>query len=274
MISVIIPANNEGALIGACLSALLASDMGPGAMEIIVVANGCSDDTADQARGFSDNAASRGWSLQVIERSEGGKLGALNAGDAAARGDLRAYLDADVTVSPELMGQVADALNTDVPRYASGRVNIPRPESWVSRAYRAFYLTVPFMTGDVPGCGLFAVNATGRARWGDFPDIISDDTYIRLCFAPGERVGVPARYDWPLAEGLGNLIRVRRRQNRGVDEIAARFPELLENDDKRNYCAGRLTRNILRHPAGFAVYAFVALMVKFGSNDSAWSRGR
>ena len=274
MISVIIPANNEGALIGACLSALLASDIGPGAMEIIVVANGCSDDTADRARDFTDKARAKGWALRVIERGEGGKLGALNAGDAAASGDLRAYLDADVTVSPELMRQIADALNTDAPRYASGRVNIPRPESWASRAYRAFYLTVPFMTGGVPGCGLFAVNAAGRARWGAFPDIISDDTFIRLCFAPDERIGVSAAYDWPLAEGLANLIRVRRRQNLGVEEINARFPELLKNDDKGNHGAGRLALNMLRHPAGFAIYALVALMVRLGSNDTAWSRGR
>ena len=37
---------------------------------------------------------------------EGGKIAALNAGDSVARGDLRAYLDADVIVSPELMAQI------------------------------------------------------------------------------------------------------------------------------------------------------------------------
>lgn len=274
MISIIIPANNEGALIGACLSGLLASDMGPGGMEIIVVANGCDDDTADRARDFANKAQEKGWGFEVIELTEGGKLGALNAGDLVATGTSRAYLDADVTVSPGLMRQVAGALETDAPRYASGEVHIPEPESGASRAYRAFYLTVPFMTDGVPGCGLFAMNAAGRARWDAFPDIISDDTFARLSFTPEERVLVPAPYDWPLVEGFANLVKVRRRQNIGVTEIAAKYPDLLRNDDKRGYGSARLIVNILRHPLGFSVYALVALMVKIGPNNSAWSRGR
>ncbi|WP_323781251.1 glycosyltransferase [Thalassovita sp.] len=274
MISVILPANNEGPLIGACLSALLATDLPRGAMEILVVANGCTDDTAVRARRFETDAAAKGWPLSVIELTEGGKLGALNAGDDAANGDCRAYLDADVVVSPGLMRQLVQALETHAPRYASGRVHIPMPSSWASRAYRAFYLTVPFMTDGVPGCGLFAVNAAGRARWGTFPDIISDDTFVRLSFTPEERIGVDASYDWPLVEGFGNLVRVRRRQNSGVDEIVTRYPELLKNDDKTSYGPGRLVGNILRHPLGFFLYATVALMVKFGSNHSSWSRGR
>ncbi|MBR9650565.1 glycosyltransferase [Thalassovita aquimarina] len=274
MISIIIPANNEGPLIGACLTSLLASDMAEGGMEIVVVANGCSDDTADRARAFSQQVRAKGWGFEVIEMAEGCKLGALNAGDLVATGSSRAYLDADVTVSPDLMRQIAEALDTDAPRYASGQVRIPMPESGASRAYRAFYLTVPFMTDGVPGCGLFAMNAAGRARWDAFPDIISDDTFARLSFAPEERVLVPAPYDWPLVEGFGNLVKVRRRQNIGVAEIATKYPDLLRNDDKRRYGTGRLIATILRHPLGFAVYALVALVVKIGPNNSGWSRGR
>jgi glycosyltransferase involved in cell wall biosynthesis len=49
--SVILPASNEAALIGHCLNALLASEWTRSeSVEIVVVANGCTDDTADQAR--------------------------------------------------------------------------------------------------------------------------------------------------------------------------------------------------------------------------------
>ena len=110
MLSVIIPASNEAAWIGPCLAALFASEPVPGGAEAVVVANGCRDDTADRARGMRSLAEARGWRLTVIERIAGGKPAALNEGDAAAQGEMRAYLDADVVVAPALMAQLALAL--------------------------------------------------------------------------------------------------------------------------------------------------------------------
>ncbi|SMX32885.1 glycosyltransferase family 2 protein [Maliponia aquimaris] len=274
-VSVIVPASNEAALIGGCLSALLMSaGLGDGAVEVFVVANGCRDETAAIARGFQAGYAARGWRLEVIERAEGSKPGALNAGDAAARGAVRVYLDADVTVAPALLGQLVQALDTGAPRYASGRVEIAA-QSAVSRAYARVWRRVPFMRKVVPGCGLFAVNAAGRARWDTFPEIISDDIYVRLQFRPGERMGVPASYRWPIAEGWGNLVRVRRRQDAGVAEVAARFPELRPNDDKPAFALRDKLALALGDPLGFAVYAGVALAVRLTPRKRQdWSRGR
>lgn len=275
-LSVILPASNEAALIGGCLRALAGSewDAGRGPVEVIVIANGCRDDTAARARAEAPRFAARGWQLRVLERAEPGKLGALNAGDAATCAGTRVYLDADVTMGRGLLAALHGALDTQAPRYASGRVEITA-ESRVSRAYAGIWRQVPFMRRGVPGCGIFAVNAAGRARWGAFPDIISDDTFVRLSFSPQERVAVPAPYRWPIAEGLPALIRVRRRQDAGVAEIAARYPALLENDDKPPFPWGEKLRLALRHPLGFAVYAGVALAVKLTKTpDQGWSRGR
>ena len=274
-VSVILPASNEAALIGGCLEALLASEEVPDPqVEVIVVANGCHDDTAAVAQGYAARMAARGWRLEVIERVAGGKPGALNAGDAAASGAIRVYLDADVTVAPELLAQLVRALDIDSPRYASGQVEIAA-ESAVSRAYARVWQQVPFMRDVVPGCGLFAVNAAGRARWGAFPEIISDDTYVRLHFRPRERAGVAAPYRWPIAEGWRNLIKVRRRQNAGVDEIAARYPALPDNDDKPGFPLSEKLGLALRDPLGFGVYAGVALAVRLTPRrEQDWSRGR
>ncbi|MEC3861295.1 glycosyltransferase [Mesobacterium sp. TK19101] len=275
-LSVILPASNEAALIGGCLDAVLASDWDDAApLDCVVVANGCRDDTAAIARQRTAAFAGRGWDLTVLDLEQGGKLNALNHGDATARAGSRVYLDADVTIAPTLLTQLRRALDTDAPRYASGDCVIAPARSWFSRAYARIYRQVPFMTHGVPGCGVFAVNAAGRARWGAFPDIISDDTFVRLSFRPDERVKVPARYDWPIVEGLKNLIRVRRRQDKGVREIEARFPELLDNDDKPAFPTSHKLAMALRDPLGFAVYAGVALAVKLGGDRSAeWSRGR
>jgi glycosyltransferase involved in cell wall biosynthesis len=273
LFSIIIPAANEERLIGACLAALAASDPVPVAVEVIVVANGCRDATVQAAEALRPAIAARGWRLLVLDLPQGGKPAALRAGDAAASGGLRAYLDADVTVSAPLLAQLAGALDRPDAAYASGRVRITA-QGRIARAYARLWARVPFMARGVPGCGLFAVNAAGRARWGDWPDIISDDTFARLQFAPAERHGVAATYDWPIAEGFGNLVRVRRRQDRGVAEIAARFPALAAHDDKARLGLRGLIGLGLTDPAGFAVYAAVALGVRLSHGPDGWSRGR
>lgn len=271
-LSIIVPAHNEAEVIEPCLKAV-AESSGAVRAEVIVVANGCTDNTAGLAGRWQERFAARGWSLRVIELAQGSKIAALNAGDAVACGTVRAYLDADVVVDADLMAQLSAALAGRAPGYASGTIAIPAPRNGISRAYRRIYTQVPFMTHGVPGCGLYAVNAAGRARWEAWPDIIADDTFARLQFRPDERHRVPARFHWPLVDGWRALVRVRRRQNEGVREVSARFPELLKNDDKRALPVMAKLRMALRDPLGFATYAGVSLATRLGRNQS-WDRGR
>ena len=283
-LSVIIPAANEAQLIGRCLEAVLACDPKPGAgsgsiplplpLEVIVVANGCTDDTAGTARAHAPKFRAMGWDFKVLEMRAAGKMGALNAGDKAAKFGARVYLDADVVISKPLLDQVGRALQMRRAAYVSGRVRIAPPASAISRYYARIYQRVPFMTHGVPGCGFFAVNAEGRRRWKRWPDIISDDTFVRLLFSPEERVGVGAEYVWPIVEGFANLVRVRARQDAGVREVREKFPQLIKNDDKpRLGVLGKLAL-ALRDPIGFAVYGAVALKVNSGRHDGDWRRGR
>ncbi len=269
--SVIIPAHNEAEYLVDCLHAVLASsDLGAAQIEILVVANGCTDDTARIAREIGVRAQ---VPLHVIETPQGDKLHALRLGDQAAVHGTRIYLDADVIVSGELIAALIAALAVDEPRYASGAPLIASARSAVTRVYARFWQTLPFMRQSAPGFGLFAVNAAGRARWEDWPQIISDDTFVRLHFAPYERVRVAQGYSWPMVEGFCNLVRVRRRQDRGVAEIAARYPQLLRNDDKRGVGVGGLLCRALRDPVGFAVYGGVALATRL-PGQGGWTRGR
>ncbi|WP_294608127.1 glycosyltransferase [uncultured Roseovarius sp.] len=273
-LSIIIPAHNEAGMIGPCLDALFASDWSDGGVEVIVVANGCSDATVPEAEAYAGAAQARGWQLQVLDLVEGSKPGALNAGERTATGDIRAYLDADVQIDPRLLSEISGALAGDTPAYASGRVQIPSPHNAFSRAYARFYRQVPFFHHGVPGCGFFAMNRAGRARWGDWPAIISDDTFARLNFAPAERIAVKAGYCWPIVEGFGALVKVRRRQDRGVREFAERYPALLVNDDTRPGACAWLPRAALRAPVGFLAYVAVAIAVRTGKSSGEWTRGR
>lgn len=277
MLSVIIPANNEEDYIGPCLEALLAQKLCDGLrVEIIVAANACTDQTVAIARSRADQAEARGWRLEVLDIAEGGKPNALNQADATAAGDMRLYLDADVICSEHLLSQLAAVLDQSDPAYASGKFIVTPAKSWITRRYVDLWTQLPFMMTGVPGGGAFAVNAEGRARWGEFPNIIADDSYARLQFKPAERIGVPAKYVTPLAEGFRALVRVRRRWDAGSRELARKYPNLLMNDDKQRVRLRDHFRLFLSSPASYLVYVCVILCARVGrsTGTQGWLRGR
>ncbi len=276
MMSIVIPACNEANYIGDCLTSLVSQADPGGPVQVIVAANNCSDQTAYVAERFHEAFAKRGWRLQVLTLAGGGKIGALNAADDAALYDMRMYIDADVVLSPNLLADAAKALARDGPIFVAGKVAIPKARSWISRRYARFWLKLPFHVNGVPGCGAFAVNGAGRKRWTLFPDVISDDTFARLNFLDHEMVGLPSTYDWPITEGFAPLVRVRRRQNAGVQEIKERYPELAAHATPTAPDRVEKLALLKRDPVGFLIYACVSLAVLMPifRNRHDWERGR
>lgn len=273
-LSVIIPANNEEAFIGDSLGAVLAQDEHAGRLQIIVAANACTDRTEAIVRELIPMAEARSFELLYIHRTEPGKLAALNRADTLVKAPLRAYLDADVICEPELFGQLRAALDRPEPLYATGTLAVAPSRNWVTAAYGSFWKKLPFVRCGTVGAGLFAVNAAGRARWDDFPEIISDDTFVRLHFAPDERIEVSARYYWPMVEGIRNLVRVRRRQDAGVQQVYRLYPALKSNEAKPSLGWAELLRLIITAPIGFTVYALVQFIVQVQPQVTDWRRGR
>ncbi len=274
VLSVIVAAHNEEGYIAACLQALLEQDASAGQVEVVVVANACADRTTNIVSSFNTAFANRDWRLVLLDIPEPGKPNALNQGDMAALAENRVYLDADVRCDPEMLGQLRDALNHSQPLYATGTLQVVPPRTWITRRYAEFWVRLPFVQSGAVGAGLFSANAAGRQRWGAFPAIISDDTFVRLNFAPEERLEVPARYHWPMVEGMRNLIRVRRRQDAGVEEIRRLYPDLTRNEATQKLTLNGLCRLICQAPLGFAVYAAIQTLVRLRPGSSEWVRGR
>lgn len=102
-ISIIIPVRNGGPDFMRCLSSLKRLDPVP--LEIIVVADGCTDDTP--------SIASKAGA-QVIELPQSnGPARARNIGALRAKGDLLFFIDADVAVPSDAIKQVAHAFQKD-----------------------------------------------------------------------------------------------------------------------------------------------------------------
>jgi glycosyltransferase involved in cell wall biosynthesis len=175
--SVVIAAHNEAAVIGRCLDALLA-DAAPGEFDITVVANGCQDDTVQVA------AARPG--VRVLDLPEPGKAAALNAGDAVARTFPRVYLDADIVLSTQGLRTIAVAVADGYAAAPRRRLDLHgRPVA--VRGFFAINARLPVYRDGLFGRGVIALSERGRARFGDFPDLVADDLFLDSLFTSAEK---------------------------------------------------------------------------------------
>ena len=179
MTSVVIAAHNEEAVIGRCLDALFA-DRPPGPLDVTVVANGCTDATAQ--------VAGARIGVRVVDRPEPGKPGALNAGDAVAVGFPRVYLDADIVLSPGTLSALMRALDSgDLLAAVPGRQLDLAGRPVLVRAYYAINRRLPAFRRSLFGRGAIALSAAGRARFDTFPAMTADDLFLDGLFGPGEK---------------------------------------------------------------------------------------
>jgi glycosyltransferase involved in cell wall biosynthesis len=190
MTSIVIAAHNEAAVIGRCLDALLDEPARP--LDITVVANGCTDTTADVARARTG--------VRVIELPVASKAAAFNTGDAAARGWPRVYLDADIVLSTAEVHRLSAAVSTGQALAAAPRRRLatdgrPLPV----RAYYAVHTRLPVFRTALFGRGAIALSAAGRGRFDRFPDVIADDLFLDSQFTVEEKCEVPEVTAWVAA---------------------------------------------------------------------------
>ena len=115
-ISVIIPAHNEEDYLEETLQSVARQDYRE--REIIVVANGCTDHTAERAQGRCD------WLIVLQEKGLGT---ARNLGARLARGELLVFLDADTIVEPGALRRIVQAFSSrDAAGTLKGQPSGPR----------------------------------------------------------------------------------------------------------------------------------------------------
>ncbi|WP_235038169.1 glycosyltransferase [Microbacterium sp. 18062] len=209
--SVVVPAHDEASTIARTLQPL-APLAQAGRLEIVVVCNGCHDDTAARARAFEG--------IQVVETPVASKAHALDLGDEHATRWPRVYLDADIVATPRALEPVLRAL-TD------GRALAGRPAfrtvldgaSAPVRAYHRARARMPQASSALWGAGVYALSREGHDRLGRFPAVTADDLYVDRLFSAEEKAlpdGEPVEVRPP--RDAAAMLRVLARARRGPAE--------------------------------------------------------
>jgi hypothetical protein len=178
--SVVIPAHNEAAVIGRLLAGLLRG-WTPGDFEVVVVANGCTDATAEVA-------AAHRPAVRVVNTPTPGKYNALRLGDEHVTGFPRLYVDADVELGSGDARALADALRQPgVLAAAPERVLPLADRPFVVRSYYDVWQRLPVIKSGLFGRGVIGVSEAGYPRLRAIPDVMGDDLAASVAFTPAER---------------------------------------------------------------------------------------
>ena len=263
--SVVIPAHDESAGIRRCLDALFAGTA-PGELDVVVVCNGCSDDTA---------------ALGAFVRSSAARDRARSGIQARRAADGRRGSSGVPPALPRRRRGAARAGST--PRAANGFGTARSPHDHRSTTTAAARLP-PCAATTAPGrafrpssdhCGARGstdCRSQGGAASTTFPDVVADDLWVDRQFAPGEieivdcapvEVAVPRRRRRPPSRAAADLpwqVADRRRRStrpgardHGFDPAAAapaRRGRPVRGPRRRHVrgvCGGRPARRARSH---------------------------
>ena len=142
----VIPARNEAGFVGAAVKSVIDQTIPHGRLELIVVENGSTDDTAGGARRAAEQAT--GLRRAIISHSPAGIAPAKNRGATEARARVLVFLDADSRASPELAWRVLDRVARG---YPAGSIKIVADSNdWLDHG---FFALIDW------GKGLFGIHA-------------------------------------------------------------------------------------------------------------------
>lgn len=174
-VSLIAAAHDEADVIGRWVEMALALDYPSELLEVVVACDGCADDTAGRARAAGAH--------RVLELERGGKVAALNAAAAEARGTVLAFSDANSAWRPDALRRLVARLGTEGVGYVCGQVRFTAPDGVDNEEglYWRYEMAVREMESSLGGitAGNGAINAIRR------------DAYIALEPTRGQDISFP-----------------------------------------------------------------------------------
>lgn len=242
-LAILVPAHNEEALVARCVESLLAQRYPPHLRRVVVIADNCTDGTADRARRAGaevllrdDSARGKGqalrWAIErlLAEPFPPDAIGVVDA-DSVADADLLAYLADGLEVSPAVQG-----LYLVLPEPSSRRSRL------VAIAFQLFHrvrlggrarLGLP--SAMVGNGMLFASDLLRRHPWDAFSGVEDLEYTLQLRLAGVRPVFAPdALVFGPVASGVADTLDQRRRWEGGrLHAVRVWLPRLISASIRR-----------------------------------------
>lgn len=214
MATVIVPAHNEANVIRRCLDSLVNQ---PGLDRIIVACNGCTDNTVQIVQQYYPQVV-------CLDLSVPSKVYALNEAEKQVISWPVFYIDADVALSDGAVAQVAAGMQERKLLLAAPQPEIDVSHSpWIVRQFYKTWLRLPYIREGVIATCSFVISEEGRKRFDVFPDVISDDGFVRSHFYAHELGNIEtARVFVSAPRTVRSLIKIKSRARLGNMELKAR----------------------------------------------------
>jgi poly-beta-1,6-N-acetyl-D-glucosamine synthase len=136
LVSVIVPAYNEGSLIVSSIESLLKQDYE--FIEIVIVDDGSSDDT--YVRALQLAAQYDQHQIRVIRQPNSGKANALNHGIRVATGSLVLCMDGDSVLEPQAIRMAVPHFADPAVAAVAGNVKVVNRKNWLTRLQSLEYI--------------------------------------------------------------------------------------------------------------------------------------
>jgi poly-beta-1,6-N-acetyl-D-glucosamine synthase len=146
-VSVIIPARNEALLIGDCLTSLGKQSYHSSFIEIIVVNDFSTDDTAAQVKEHNGNCTLLNLSDYISDPINSYKKKAIETGISFSSGELIVCTDADCTMGENWISSLVEAYEKENPIFLAAPVKIIPDGSWLSVFQTLDFISLQGITG-------------------------------------------------------------------------------------------------------------------------------
>ena len=229
LISLVVPAYNEGPVIQQALRSLLALDYPR--YEVLVIDDGSTDDTYQKAMAISRESFR--VPVRVVTKRNGGKADALNTGMTLAKGEFILNMDGDTKLSPNALRDCVRHFEDPRVGAVAGNVKVLNRENMLTRIQaleyieglamarkaQSFFRAVNIIPGPI---GMFRKSVLQQVGGYDGDTFAEDcDLTLKLLMAGMHVVYEPEAVAWVETPSAWlDLLKQRYRWTRGILQAA------------------------------------------------------